>query len=74
MGSSLRGLVLPAVVGCSLAAIAPGCGSSNPNDPGGGDEKVVIPANAPKSQAEWYKQNLEANKQLQAKARKGAKR
>jgi hypothetical protein len=74
MGSSLRGLVLPAFIGCSLAAIAQGCGGSNPNESGGAGEKVVLPANPPKSQQEWYKQNLEASRQQQAKVRKGARR
>jgi len=64
--------VLLAVVGCPFVVIAPGCGSSSPNESGGANEKVVIPANAPQTQEEYYKQSQEASKQ-QSKARKGAR-
>src|SRR4051812_24877041 len=70
MGFLLRRAMLPMILAGLFAAIAPGCGSTA-NEEGVGDTKGVAPANAPKSQAEFHKQQLEQQKS--AKARKGAR-
>jgi len=53
-----------------FAAIAPGCGSDS-NEEGVANTKGVAPPNAPNSQEEFYKQQLEQRKS--AKVRKGGR-
>jgi len=60
-------LLVPAAGGLCLCLLLSGC-SGSPNEEGMAGTKGVAPANAPKSQAEFYKQQQEAA----AQAKKGA--
>ncbi len=70
MGLLLRRALLPMILAGLFALVAPGCGGTA-NDEGVAGTKGVAPANAPQSQEELYKQQLEQRKS--AKARKGAR-
>ena len=70
MGLLLRRFMLPMILAGLFAALAPGCGSTA-NEEGVADTKGVAPPNAPQSQEDYYKQQLEQRKS--AKASKGVR-